>query len=105
MKHPRFPDDGPVDETCEGWTNYPTWVVNVWLSNEPILHEIACKLARTSETDLDAADALRRWVFESGEVTRHDGKMVGDLVGYALGEVDWRELGRAWRQVGVEVGR
>lgn len=42
------------DETYNGWTNWDTWAVNLWLTNEQEAHESAQAAARSSDLDLDA---------------------------------------------------
>jgi hypothetical protein len=98
------------DTTYNGWKNYPTWCVNLWLSNEEPLYLEA--LARTREiledkhpsTDVwtvdesrrfNTADMLKSWVRD--ELAPDLGASFGeDLLGYALDQVDWHEIADSW---------
>ncbi len=99
------------DTTYNGWKNYPTWCVNLWLSNDEGLYREAQE--RTEQTRIDIGSRL-----EPGEertrTTRYTlannfkdwvvddlapdlgATFTADLLGYALGEVDWDEIADAW---------
>ena len=83
-----------------GWKNYETWNVNLWLTNDEgsdeMLREIIDRFRKdeddeTSENDTaGAADAIKDWV---EEMTPDLGpSMFSDLLGAALSEVDWYEI-------------
>jgi hypothetical protein len=92
-------------ENYNGWKNYPTWAVNLWLSNDEGLYyatrEIAAQaLKETSEdnpgdaTGILAAN-LKDWVTD--DLTPDLGAtFAADLLGYALACVDWYEIAEAW---------
>jgi len=108
------------DETYNGWKNYPTWSVNLWLSNDEGLYNSTRKIvgdildeetSRSKYWTLEeshrfaAADALKGFVEELGvEIDNgmggtESGHVVGfasDLLGYALDHVDWEEIADAW---------
>lgn len=109
-----------TDETYNGWKNYPTWVVNLWLSNDEGLYVHAREMAQTAirVSPLDEnvtkiwtaeeaaryrlADTFKSWV--SDELAPDLGaSFAADLLGYALGEVDWDEIASAWIQDENEV--
>lgn len=75
-----------------GWSNYATWCVHLWLSNEKGSYYAAREVV-ASDWDADnayrSARALRDFV-ESECVD------AGDLLGAALSEVDWEELATAF---------
>lgn len=87
------------EEGHNGWANYPTWAVNLWLSNdEPLYRQTRWVVASASggETErVDVADALKSWVSED-LVPDLGGSMAADLLGYALELVDWLEIADAW---------
>jgi hypothetical protein len=102
-----------------GWANYPTWSVNLWLGNERELYEEA--LDRTAAVAghgdhptsqywtveqskrFGVAEMLKTWV--SDELAPDLGaSFPADLLGYALGQVDWDEIADAWiEQVAEQV--
>ena len=98
------------DETYNGWKNYPTWAVNLWLSNDEGLYnetrERVTVAVAGSFTLYDfetpeqvarvaVADMLKDWVTD--ELAPDLGAtFAADLLGYALGCVDWFELADAW---------
>ena len=87
-----------------GWTNYPTWCVNLWIGNdEGLSHEAerktraAVRAAANSEPHRKAshilADDLAEWVKD--ELLPDLGTtFAADLLGYAIGEVDWHEIAK-----------
>jgi hypothetical protein len=89
-----------MEETSyNGWRNYPTWAVALWLGDDPA--EPAATLTRTwhdlsaehGGTLSDLADALRTFIIEGMDaLEKTAGSLAGDLLGFALGEVDWLEL-------------
>lgn len=109
------------DKKYNGWTNYETWAVNLWVGNDPNTENMARELAvraRTLAPRNDAvtrgvwtetecvkymlADSLKDWV---GDWTREEispecqASLTSDLVGAALSEVDWQEIAEGYLEV------
>jgi hypothetical protein len=94
-----------TEQGYQGWTNYETWAVNLWLSNDEGSSRYWENEARDAWTDAaeDAdkyhsrrdvavralADALRAELVDNGPEVEG---MYADLLGAAFSEVDWREL-------------
>jgi hypothetical protein len=75
--------------TYNGWANYPTWCINMWLTNDSILYDALVSLVRrTSERTLYSA--LKEWVEEL--LPDLGASFSADLLGWAVCQVDWDEL-------------
>ena len=95
-----------------GWTNYETWSVNLWMSNDAgsdsYFNEIAQEIYNESEEELRSDDSV---LFTRDEVAtrvlsdrlkdhfeEQQSELTGvtgvfaDLLSAALGEVDWYEI-------------
>lgn len=101
------------DTTYNGWKNYPTWCVNLWLSNDEGLYESASQLVREElmptqlghrrfpeisvdrENRYNVAERLRGWV-EYELAPDLGASFAADLLSYALGQVDWFEIADSW---------
>ena len=86
------------DTRYNGWTNYETWLVNLWLTNEEAtqaaLYEMAAE--HKDEPEYVLADAIQAYTDEL--IGRDDLQgMLSDLVGAALSNVDWREIAHSAR--------
>jgi hypothetical protein len=81
------------DTTYQGWTNYETWAVALWLNNEPHTHTFLRRIARDILTGYEAgrADYLKDWVEAYYLLSKID-SLAGDLITHALGQVNWREI-------------
>ena len=103
---------GDVD-TYNGWTNRETWLVNLWLGDDPYwadrFQEFAGDAVEASRDDDDAyrhlrevarlADRMLHAVADYWETVADpalgvhaDGTLWGDLLDTALDRVDWRQL-------------
>lgn len=94
-----------ADKTYNGWTNYETWVVNLWMDNDPGDQEFFRETAK----EIYDESAAKAWLTRE-EVARHRFAdwlkehydenipempgVYGDLLGGALGEVNWHEIAR-----------
>lgn len=104
-------------EGYNGWKNYETWAVALWLDNEEGTARHRAGMARAAWEDapndprvtskprvwarseaarFNLADALRAWVDDMDPSNDGTGPVAGtmwaDLIGAALGEVDWDEI-------------
>jgi hypothetical protein len=110
----------PDADTYNGWSNYPTWAVNLWLQNdEPLYREtlrrVGEAISRADDNEdehpywtkeegrrYSTADVLKEWVEE--DLAPDLGATFGaDLLGYALDCVDWDEIADAWLEDASEV--
>jgi hypothetical protein len=91
------------DTTYNGWTNYETWAVALWLGSEPGTYEDCRAMARAAlaEAQGDAqaasrplADAAKEYVNELPDVAAvlERPSLAADLLGGALSAVNWREI-------------
>lgn len=94
-----------------GWTNYETWVVNLWMDNEEGTYDYWREVAQEIHNDLEEptnsmtkmdeavyllADRLENDhrdrkdnILENNELTS---SVWADLLGAALSEVNWKEI-------------
>ena len=100
-----------MEKGYNGWANYPTWCVNLWLSNEEPLYREALERVReaaevaethTTPKRVEAGDALREWV-TLDLVPELGASFASDLLGWALGQVDWMEIADGWLEQVEEV--
>lgn len=90
------------DKKCNGWTNYETWCVNLWIGegSSDYWNEIALEVYSESEADtcfsrveratLDFSDKLKDEIEES--LPELGASMAADLLGAAMSEVNWYEI-------------
>ncbi len=86
----------------EGWSNYETWCVALWLDNDRATYEETRAAARShyrlmkSEkcTKMEAGISLAEWLKGTVEDARPDlgATLFSDLLTAALSEVDWLEI-------------
>ena len=84
----------PTPETdktqYQGWTNYETWLANLWLTNTEALHNFCHHLITTAPTQADAASNLNTYVTEQNPIT--EASLFSDLLITALDRIDWHEI-------------
>jgi hypothetical protein len=77
--------------TYNGWKNRETWCISLWLDNEEPTYRWLHDLVAGPGTDYHKANTLRDMV--EGENPLADSASVySDLLGAALGRVDWLEI-------------
>jgi len=90
-------------DTYNGWTNYETWGVALWLSNDEGTYNLVREMAgEARESDrattgymgADAASVLADALEDMVKTNAPDmgASMYADLLGAALSEVNWYEI-------------
>lgn len=97
-------------ETYNGWKNYETWNVALWIGNEPGTYEAAREMTqaaydatdedqthaeRLEEAASDLSRQIQEWV-ESEMLPDLGACMASDLLNAAMSEVDWYEIAENW---------
>lgn len=76
-----------------GWTNYETWAVNLWLDNDEHTQQMVYRLANGRLDRASAREALKDFVENEREEWRESGaSMFDDLLNGALSSVDYWEI-------------
>ena len=92
-----------------GWTNYETWLVNMWIDNDEGAHDMWIERANealaATDDSLDFVGRKADAVFELADTMKDEfengAEELGlkgfwvDLVNSALSEVNWREIATA----------
>ncbi len=84
----------PEDHTFNGWTNYETWAVNHWLAIEEADQEwlMALSLDPNIASLHDKAEVLKDMIADITNPLIDQAGLYKDLLGAALGEVNWLEI-------------
>jgi hypothetical protein len=96
-----------MDQKYNGWSNYPSWNVKLWLDNDEFHYRSLAEVIPTigdEDTDYgfghvrERVHIIREYVqgyvddnFETPEVG-----MLADLYGWALAQVNWHEIAESY---------
>lgn len=72
-----------------GWTNYETWVVNLWIDNEEGSYTYWREVAAEATDIAELSGALKDYHEEA--LPEVEG-FAADLLGAAMSEVNWDEI-------------
>lgn len=94
-----------------GWSNYETWATNLWIGEgmlgEPIgIDEQAAQFAQNNDSDADAATyEMAKWLRSEVEevIGEQEAGLAQDLLGAALGSVDWHEIARHYVEEAIQL--
>lgn len=88
-----------TDKTYNGWTNYETWLVNLWIQNDQALHAALHDEVTSAENLYDAKEALQAWLDNEYDlfVEERGHGLFQDLLNAALSNVDWYDIAKNWR--------
>lgn len=79
-----------------GWANQPTWQMHLWLSDTKDAYRTVCQIVRDAGDIKTAALAVRAWVEEGKPRRDSAGEMYAELLNWALAQVDWEAIARAF---------
>lgn len=78
-----------------GWTNYETWVVNLWLDNDQSYQDRCIEITQEGESAYHTGKMLQEFVEESLELHNEYG-LKNNLIASALSIVNWTEIAQRW---------
>lgn len=91
-----------MGDRYNGWTNYETWNVALWIDNEEGSYLESRNMARDAVTEWTEdggrepegvlADALREWIEDQNPLNDASASTFTDLLNAALSEVNWYEI-------------
>jgi hypothetical protein len=94
-----------------GWTNYETWLVNLWMDNDSASNHHWVVVAREIWEDakpgkFDWQTKTQQTVYKLSKVLKAEFEddlpegletgLYADLINAALSEVDWQEIAKHW---------
>ena len=83
------------EQGYNGWTNYETWNVSLWLGNDEGSYQMVNEMAEEADDAYELAQAIKEFILENDPLYGEAG-LYQDLLGAALSEVDWDEIARHW---------
>jgi hypothetical protein len=79
------------DKKYNGWANYETWCINLWLTNDGDSYLV--ELAENYDKVYEFADAIKDYVEELREgILTNSATFVDDLINASLAEVNYYEI-------------
>lgn len=95
-----------TDRTYNGWTNWETWVTNLWINEGLVDTFTLSEQARycAEQDEESAAYECGKWLREMVEETigEQPAGLVADFVGGALAEVNWTEIAGHYTDEAIE---
>ena len=91
-----------MSEKYNGWTNYETWLVNLWIDNDQGLYEDAKDQAREGLRRGNSARKIGEDFGDQLETSLRDSNqwpeagMIADIIATFWHEIDWEEIAEHW---------
>ena len=80
--------------TCEGWTNYATWNIALWVNNDYGLYQAQCEMLDELDRPVTAEDAQTFFTdYMDGTTPDIEGN---DREGGRIEDVNWQEIADHW---------
>lgn len=99
------------DSSYNGWSNYETWVVNLWLGNDESSYNTCRTLAQRCYEEAVADQVLSRKeracyqlanelkeMVEDGNPLASEASVYSDLLNASISEVNWKEIANSLLQ-------
>ena len=83
------------DVKYNGWTNYETWCVNLWFTNEQATYEFIKEMAADNDT-YELAELLKADVMEN--MPDLDAGLYSDILVAGLENVNWYEIAESFKE-------
>lgn len=86
-----------VDNTYNGWTNWETWIVNLWMDNDQKLYEYYGEMARAEVSKNKKSATFKLSLALDKQFDEWMPEVEGpyhDLLNGAVREVNWHEIAR-----------
>ena len=83
----------------EGWSNYPTWCVNLWLANDKKLYTMMLDKINELKREENPEEKLAKWLkdwTENGNPLKLSTSLYSDLITWAIGMADYYEIAGSW---------
>lgn len=74
-----------------GWTNYETWAVKLWMDNDQGLYNMFREWTAESET-YELSERIKDFFEEENPLNEMPSGVYHDLLNAALSEVNWYEI-------------
>ena len=89
------------DNTYNGWTNYATWNVTLWLDNEQGSYGDMMSYAETAKSTQQLAELIENYIDQLRYTIygdqAHEANLFTDVLNNALANVNWREIAESYR--------
>ena len=87
-----------MSQQYNGWTNYETWLIYTWLSNDSATDAAARLMVAANGQNIHSDDALKEYVEQlADELMTGPSSFVNDFVSHGIGQVDWRAITTAYK--------
>lgn len=88
---------GGDEQGYNGWTNYETWCVSLWMSNDEGSYETFREMTLAADGDYELSNQFKEYHEEAAAdaLAQENGVFV-DLLRGALSVVNWREIAKNW---------
>lgn len=90
-------NNNSADQGYNGWKNYETWTVSLWLDNDYGAYQQCLDLTQHTQTTQpeaqqahQLAEKLKQWIEEENPCS--GSSLYSDLMNAALSEVNWLEI-------------
>ena len=85
------------EEKYNGWENYETWCVFLWIGNEPYMYHRYKEASRETEDKAELARGIRDEFMQDAEELNIEG-CFRDLLTHSLKQVNWMEIAEALKE-------
>ena len=85
-----------TDNTYNGWTNYATWNIPLWIDNDYGLYMEKVRRLETMDRPVEVADVKQLVIWAFGPTMETPDLVGNDWEGGRVSDVDWEEIAENW---------